>query len=99
VGERVTVFVPPPSSWRTGKQGANERGYTYRWQKARAAFLREHPLCQCDDCGEGRKRVTPATVVDHTIPHRGDDGRFWDQSNWRAMAKECHDRKTQSEAP
>jgi 5-methylcytosine-specific restriction protein A len=33
-------------------------------------------------------------VVDHRIPHRNDPVLFWDRTNWCAMAKECHDRKT-----
>jgi len=36
----------------------------------------------------------PATVVDHVIPHRGNQDIFWDQSNWQAMSKPCHDSKT-----
>ncbi|MCB4811684.1 HNH endonuclease [Methylovorus menthalis] len=46
---------------------------------------------------EGAKRLTPATVVDHIKPHRGDMALFWDRNNWQAMAKECHDRKTARE--
>jgi 5-methylcytosine-specific restriction protein A len=33
-------------------------------------------------------------VVDHIIPHRGDQYLFWDQENWQALCKDCHDRKT-----
>jgi len=84
-------------SWRDDKQGSTSRLYTYKWQKASKDFLAKHPLCSCPDCDEGRKRVTLATVVDHHIPHRGDFERFWDRSNWRAMAKPCHDAKTQRE--
>lgn len=85
------------SGWRAGKDGSTARGYTYKWQQASKSFLDAHPLCQCEDCLEGEKRVTAATVVDHHIPHRGDMALFWDRSNWRAMAKECHDAKTQRE--
>jgi 5-methylcytosine-specific restriction protein A len=89
---------------------AFERGYDSKWQRARARFLREHPLCQCVDCA---KLVVPlpASVVDHKIPHRlkeakdsGDAERirralelFWNRSNWQALAKPCHDRKTARE--
>ena len=38
--------------------------------------------------------LTPATVVDHVIPHRGDQKLFWDEDNWQALCKSCHDRKT-----
>ena len=77
--------------------GSTARGYTYRWQQASKAFLRDHPLCECEDCQAGEKRLTVATVVDHHIPHRGDERLFWDRANWRAMAKPCHDAKTQRE--
>lgn len=51
----------------------------------------------CDECDEGRKRLVPASVVDHRIPHRGDMTLFWDSSNWQSMAKTCHDKKTARE--
>lgn len=86
-----------PGSWRAGTTSSTQRGYTYKWQQASKAFLAKHPLCQCPDCDEGRKRVTASTVVDHDPPHRGDMERFWDRSTWRAMSKPCHDAKTQRE--
>ena len=79
------------------RETSTQRGYGYRWQKASKAFLAKHPLCMCDDCREGEIRVTAATVVDHHIPHRGDMALFWDSSNWRSMAKACHDAKTARE--
>ena len=73
--------------------GAEARGYDSRWRKARAAFLQRNPLCnECMKHG----RLTPATVVDHVIPHRGDQKLFWDEDNWQALCKSCHDRKTGS---
>jgi 5-methylcytosine-specific restriction protein A len=73
---------------------ANERGYTGAWQKARAGFLRSHPLCKaCQDVG----RVEAAEVVDHIVPHKGDKALFWDHSNWQALSKRCHDIKTARE--
>ncbi len=62
--------------------------YGYRWQKARAAFLREHPLCT--HC-QRRGLVTSATIVDHVTPHRGDEVLFWDVENWQPLCKPCHD--------
>lgn len=73
---------------------AFKRGYTKRWQRASKAYLREHPLCVvCDRTG----RVECATVVDHIVPHRGDDELFWDRSNWQAMCESCHNRKSRGE--
>ena len=70
------------------------RGYDSRWRKARALFLSQHPLCAA--C-EGKGRITPAQVVDHVIPHRGDKQLFWDRDNWQALCKPCHDAKTARE--
>ena len=73
---------------------SGKRGYNSRWQKARARFLRKHPLCErCKEQG----RFTKATVVDHVVPHRGDEQLFWDESNWQALCKPCHDHKTMTE--
>ena len=70
------------------RQTAHQRGYIYRWQKTRVIYLANHPLCvYCERAG----RLTPATVVDHIIPHRGDMALFWDEDNWQALCKKCHD--------
>ena len=76
---------------------ARSRGYSRAWEKARAAFLRAHPLCMCEECDEGRVRLTAAEIVDHKVPHRGDMKLFWDRDNWQSMAKACHDKKTARE--
>ena len=73
--------------------GAAARGYDARWREARKLFLRLHPLCV--ECLRENK-LTPATVVDHIIPHRGDKELFWNQENWQPLCKDCHDRKTGS---
>lgn len=70
---------------------AAERGYDGKWRNARARFLRKNPLCvKCREKG----KLTPATVVDHIIPHRGDPVLFWDEKNWQSLCKDCHDQKT-----
>lgn len=76
---------------------ASNRMYDRRWQAASKDFLRRHPLCQCPDCQEGRVRVTASSVVDHIVPHKGDIDLFWNESNWQAMSKPCHDKKTATE--
>lgn len=75
---------------------AAERGYDSRWQKYRAHFLRQHPLCACEDC-KHRPVPLPADVVDHIIPHKGDKTLFWDTKNHQPMNKRCHDKKTARE--
>ncbi len=72
----------------------SERGYNHRWNKARVVFLAKHPLCR--DC-ERRGLLTPATVVDHIQPHRGDYELFWDSDNWQPLCATCHGRKTLAE--
>lgn len=62
--------------------------YGYRWQKARAAFLKKHPIC-AEHARQGQTVI--ATVVDHIVPHRRDMKLFWDSSNWQSLCKPCHD--------
>lgn len=62
--------------------------YGTRWRKARFAFLCAHPWCvMCKADG----KVEPATVVDHIIPHKGDERLFWDRSNWSGLCRLHHD--------
>jgi 5-methylcytosine-specific restriction endonuclease McrA len=35
-------------------------------------------------------RLTAANVVDHRIPHRGDQALFWDRSNWQSLCAPHH---------
>jgi 5-methylcytosine-specific restriction endonuclease McrA len=35
--------------------------------------------------------VTPANVVDHKRPHRGDEELFFDPDNLDSLCKPCHD--------
>lgn len=85
---------------------AASRGYDHAWTKTRAAFLARYPLCgmrpdgrvsvgsRCHAAG----LVTPATHVDHVIPHRGDRSRFLDvQGNCQALCASCHNAKSQIE--
>ena len=73
-----------------------QRGYDTQWQRARLEFLRANPLC-ASCLKEGR--TIAATVVDHVVPHRGDDRLFWDRSNWQSLCDyrspyNCHGVKT-----
>jgi 5-methylcytosine-specific restriction protein A len=74
-------------SWRATLPTAAARGYDYAWQKARAAFLLDHPLCRrCAADGI----VTAASVVNHCVPHAGDPVLFWDQSKWEPACAHHH---------
>lgn len=69
----------------------NSKIYNNRWRKASKAYLKDNPLCvYC----KKEDRLTPATEVDHIIPHGGDMKRFWDKSNWQSLCKKCHSKKT-----
>lgn len=76
------------------RPSAHARGYNSRWRKASKMFLSRHPLCvECQKQG----RLTAATVVDHIIPHKGNQTLFWDENNWQPLCKRCHDVKTVKE--
>ncbi len=61
---------------------------------AREQFLREHPLCAY--C-EAEGRAVAASVVDHKVPHRGDQDLFWDRGNWQSLCSTCHSSTKQRE--
>ena len=89
------TYCPEHSAESPDRQrgSAAERGYDAKWRRARKLFLQRHPLCaNCLSQGV----LTPATVVDHIVPHRGDHRLFWDEQNWQPLCKACHDRKTGS---
>lgn len=84
------------SQFEEQRGSSSQRGYGYRWQKARATWLSRHPLCVA--CAEANpSRVTAAEVVDHIVPHGGNQTLFWDTSNWQSLCKCCHDKKTARE--
>lgn len=68
-----------------------ERGYGSAWRKARAGWLRKHPLCA--EC-KRKDIITEATEVDHILPHKGNRILFWDRANWQSLCKSCHSAKT-----
>ena len=68
--------------------------YGRRWQRVRAAFLREHPLCVEH---ERKGEYVAATDVDHRVPHRGDQDLFWSAENWQSLCHACHAAKTARE--
>lgn len=100
-----------PGSWRRSEMSSAQRGYGYKWQQARAGYLQAHPYCvMCLDelgiagldraqvviaCAERGVPLPVATVLDHRIPHRGDQALFWDRDNWQAMCSTHHSRDKQ----
>ena len=88
------VAVMQPGSWRTSGMTSAKRGYGHKWRAARLAYLREHPLCvMCQANGH----VTAATVVDHIVPHRGEQALFLRRSNWQSLCAMHHSRDKQRE--
>lgn len=67
---------------------ARDRGYSARWDRSSLAFKAQHPLCL--GC-EARGKTVPTEVVDHIVPHRGDQDLFWDIGNWQPCCRRCHD--------
>lgn len=76
------------------RPSARGRGYDRRWERTRAAYLREHPICE-DEAG----CIEPATEVDHLddLGPLGPRGHDWD--NLRARCKPCHSRRTARDRP
>lgn len=79
---------------------AAQRGYDSTWQRTRAAYLRSHPRCECDDCQALPYGQRPTAVdVDH-IDGLGPKGpRGHDPTNLRAMAHAHHSRRTARDQP
>lgn len=64
------------------------------WKVAREAQLAVQPLCE--RCLQSED-VTPATVVNHRIPHRGDWSLFIDPNNHESLCAPHHDSLVQRE--
>lgn len=82
------------------RPSAHARGYDRRWRATAAAYLAEHPLCECDDHlhlpDEQRPR---ARLVDH-IDGRGPLGPHGhDWNNLRSMTWPCHSKRTARDQP
>ena len=76
------------------RMASSQRGYDSRWRKYRTLYLKAHPLCVA--C-EARGRTRAAEVVDHIIPHQGDEALFWEPSNHQALCRWHHNKKTAGE--
>ncbi len=63
------------TSYDNRRESAAKRGYGSKWAKARLAFLAEHPTCECERC-KASGQPLPADVVDHIIPHKGNQKLF-----------------------
>ena len=58
-----------------------------RWKRLRRHQLMTEPLCRyCLRQG----KVTPATVADHVVPHKGNINAFW-CNELQSLCAPCHD--------
>jgi 5-methylcytosine-specific restriction endonuclease McrA len=70
---------------------------TARWQKLRTEILKRDSW-RCQKTGAlliGKYPAPNSAVIDHKIPHRGDDELFWDRDNLQAVSKQYHDSEKQ----
>jgi Cft2 family RNA processing exonuclease len=80
-------------NWADGKKLDKKYGgyhYLYmskRWKMRRLHQLMQHPLCTA--C-MAENHVKAATIVHHTIDHRGDEYLFY-HSPVISLCKKCHD--------
>lgn len=76
------------SNGRSASATAWHRLYgTAKWKRLRDHQLTSEPLCRF--CIESDV-VEAATVVDHVIPHRGDQTLFYDPDNLQSLCSTCH---------
>lgn len=77
-----------PSAVQVERPNARARGYDADWQKLRAAFLRDHPICSTPDCGR------PSKHADHSDTVIARPDRRLDRTNLTAYCHSCHSSKT-----
>lgn len=80
----------------TTRLNTTERGYGWRWQKFRKAYLADHPLCM--RCGE-EGRVTAAEHVHHEDGKGPLGDRGFDATNLTSLCQSCHNRITAKGRP
>ena len=72
---------------------------TARWQRLRKKILARDKY-QCQVTGDlliGTHPAPNSPVVDHKVPHRGDEKLFWDEDNLQAVSKKYHDSEKQKQ--
>lgn len=77
------------------REGAEWQAFynSQRWRNLRLVHLASEPLCRmCKQEG----RLTPATICDHIVPHKGDVALFYG-GPFQSLCKPCHDRHKQTE--
>jgi 5-methylcytosine-specific restriction protein A len=75
---------------RHTRGSAAARDYDVEWQRVRAAYARQHPLCE--PCLREGRRV-PLQIVDHRVPITRGGARL-DPLNLESQCRSHHARKT-----
>ncbi|OLP56658.1 endonuclease [Rhizobium rhizosphaerae] len=67
---------------------------TARWERLRQEILiRDNYTCrQTGVICAGKHPAPDSPVVDHVVPHRGDEALFWNPDNLQCVSKDYHDR-------
>ena len=69
------------------RRDAAGRGYDNKWLHATRWFKQCYPYCLgCQAIGLDRA----TDVVDHVIPHQGDQTLFWSEGNWQPACRWHH---------
>lgn len=68
---------------------------TAPWIQKRDQFRVEHPICA--NPTQSRRCTVTTDVVDHIIPHRGNERLMFDDANLQPLCYHCHGLKTASE--
>src|SRR5690606_38340289 len=77
-----------PRVFAKRRLSARARGYDHDWQKVRARFIRQNPICV--ECGR------LAEHVDHIVPISQGGARL-DERNLQSLCRSCHSKKTARE--
>lgn len=70
---------------------------TKRWRQLRLAVLKRDGF-RCVQTGVmlvGRYPAGNSPVVDHIVPHRGDEALFWDEANLQSVSADYHNGEKQ----
>ena len=85
-------YVTAPTN--QGRMNPNRKIYgSQRWRVISLRYLANNPLCvHCKEQG----KLVEATQTDHITPiNQGGDP--WDEGNYQALCRRCHDKKSAKE--
>ena len=88
---RCVIHKGSPARRPDTRPNSTRRGYGYKWQRVRGAYLAAHPLC-ADPHKRHEGVVVVATEVHHITPRSQGGTNRWD--NLQALCKPCHSHHT-----